>query len=110
MKRIVFYSVNITKIVVGIYLVMFTSTITAQTSSRTIKEGNRTIVEETRRSSYGNTYYQYSIADISERVDNIKKKKKEFNYNAEYTYPVLLASGTTRRNYRQMTSNTMERL
>ena len=49
MKRIVFYSVNITKIVVGIYLVMFTSTITAQTSSRTIKEGNRTIVEETNR-------------------------------------------------------------
>ena len=88
MKRKVFYSVNITKIVVGIYLVMFTSTITAQTSSRTIKEGNRTIVEETRRSSYGNTYYQYSIADISERVDNIKKKKKEFNYNAEYTYPI----------------------
>ena len=67
---------------------MFASNITAQPSSRTVKEGNRTIVEETRRSSYGNLYYQYSVSDISERINNIKKEKKEFNYNAEYTYPV----------------------
>ena len=95
---------NITKIVVGIYLVMFTSTITAQTSSRTIKEGNRTIVEETRRSSYGNTYYQYSIADISERVDNIKKKKKEFNYNAEYTYPIYKNQQLMKDEYKKLNS------
>jgi hypothetical protein len=95
---------NITKIVVGIYLVMFTSTITAQTSTRTIKEGNRTIVEETRRSSYGNTYYQYSIADISERVDNIKKKKKEFNYNAEYTYPIYKNQQLMKDEYKKLNS------
>ena len=44
------------KAIITIFIVMFTPTITAQTSTRTIKEGNRTIVEETRRSSYGNTY------------------------------------------------------
>ena len=88
MKRIVLYSVEITKIVVSICVVMFASNITAHISSRTFKEGNRTIVEETRRNSYGDLYYQYSVTDISERINNIKKKKKEFNYNAEYTYPV----------------------
>ena len=93
------------KAIITIFIVMFTPTITAQTSSRTIKEGNRTIVEETRRSSYGNTtYYQYSIADISERVDNIKKKKKEFNYNAEYTYPVYKNQQLMKDEYKELNS------
>ena len=92
------------KAIITIFIVMFTPTITAQTSSRTIKEGNRTIVEETRRSSYGNTYYQYSIADISERVDNIKKKKKEFNYNAEYTYPVYKNQQLMKDEYKKLNS------
>ena len=78
---------NITKIVVGIYLVMFTSTITAQTSTRTIKEGNRTIVESTKIEE-GRLFCYYTVNDLSNRVNAIKQQKKEFNYDAKYTYPI----------------------
>ena len=78
---------NITQIVVGIYLVMFTSTITAQTSTRTIKEGNRTIVESTKIEE-GRLFCYYTVNDLSNRVNAIKQQKKEFNYDAKYTYPI----------------------
>ena len=66
---------------------MFVSDVAAQTSTRTIKDGNRTIIEE-KRNGKENTYYYYTVADITERVNIIKKQKKEFNYNAKYTYPI----------------------
>jgi len=94
---------NITKIVVGIYLVMFTSTITAQTSTRTIKEGNRTIVESTKIEE-GRLFCYYTVNDLSNRVNAIKQQKKEFNYNAEYTYPIYKNQQLMKDEYKKLNS------
>ena len=82
-----FFERGFISIITGMYLLMFVSDVAAQTSTRTIKDGNRTIIEE-KRNGKENTYYYYTVADITERVNIIKKQKKEFNYNAKYTYPI----------------------
>ncbi|SHK47427.1 hypothetical protein [Xylanibacter ruminicola] len=76
------------KYFVGLLSVMlWPSNITAQTSSRTVKEGNRTIVEETNNND-GKLFYYYTVNDISNRVNALKQRKIEFNYKAEYPYPI----------------------